>query len=160
MKPALVFALTFGLASGADAHDILAGDLSIIHPMAFETPKAAKAGAGYMTISNDGETDDVLLGVKADFPHVSLHLSEEKDGVTSMAPVDQIAIPAGDIIELVPGGYHVMFMGLGGDPFEEGEKIPATLVFEKAGEVAIEFYVEPRRDAHGASDHSGHSTSD
>ncbi|PJN92451.1 hypothetical protein CNY89_29595, partial [Amaricoccus sp. HAR-UPW-R2A-40] len=32
-----------------------------------------------------------------------------------------------------PGGAHVMFMGLDGDPFEVGEVIPATLVFEKAG---------------------------
>jgi hypothetical protein len=37
-----------------------------------------------------------------------------------------------------------MFMGLDGDPFEVGERIPATLVFERAGEIEVEFWVEPR----------------
>jgi hypothetical protein len=37
-----------------------------------------------------------------------------------------------------------MFMGLDGDPFEEGDRIPATLVFDRAGEIAVEFWVEPR----------------
>jgi hypothetical protein len=47
-----------------------------------------------------------------------------------------------------------MFMGLDGDPFEEGERIPATLVFERAGEIAVEFWVEPR--AGGMTGHEGH----
>jgi copper(I)-binding protein len=37
-----------------------------------------------------------------------------------------------------------MFMGLDGDPFEDGERIPATLVFDRAGEIPVEFWVEPR----------------
>ncbi|MDP5359854.1 MAG: copper chaperone PCu(A)C, partial [Paracoccaceae bacterium] len=57
-------------------------------------------------------------------------------------------------VQLAPGGLHVMFMGLGGDPFEVGETFPATLVFEKAGEVEVVFYVEERTAE--AMDHSGH----
>jgi copper(I)-binding protein len=41
-----------------------------------------------------------------------------------------------------------MFMGLIGDPFEEGETVPATLVFENAGEVEIEFNVEKMTEGH------------
>jgi copper(I)-binding protein len=40
-----------------------------------------------------------------------------------------------------------MFMGLDGDPFEAGESVPATLVFETAGRVEVEFKVEPRAGA-------------
>lgn len=144
MKPILTLAITLGLPTLAAAHDFKAKDLEILHPMAFETPVTAKTGAGYFTINNTGDTDDTLLEVRADFPMVMLHKSEEKDGVATMKHVDKIDIPAGQAIELAPGGYHVMFMGLGGDPFEEGEKIKATLVFEHAGEVAVEFNVEPR----------------
>ena len=149
----IAFAVALGLPSLAAAHDYKLGDLGIIHPMAFETPVTAKTGAGYVIIANDGETDDALLEVRAEFPKVMLHKSEEKDGIASMTHVDKIDIPAGEVVELAPGGFHVMFMGLGGDPFEHGETVKATLVFEQAGEVEVEFKVVPR----GAEDdHSGH----
>ena len=46
-------------------------------------------------------------------------------------------------VTLAPQGLHVMFMGLEA-PLAAGASIPATLVFERAGEIAIEFEVEPR----------------
>ncbi|WP_299851753.1 copper chaperone PCu(A)C [uncultured Roseovarius sp.] len=147
MKPTLILTLALGLPTLATAHDFTAKDLEIQHPMAFETPVTAKSGAGYFIVNNTGKTDDTLLEVRADFPKVMLHKSEEKDGVATMMHVDKIDIPAGETIELAPGGFHVMFMGLDGDPLEEGEKIKATLVFEHAGEVEIEFNVEPRSKA-------------
>ena len=157
MKPVLTLALALGLPTFATAHDFMVGDLEIIHPIAYETPITAKSGAGYLTIANNGETDDALIEVRADFPRVMLHKSEEKDGIATMSHVGRIDIPAGEIVELVPGGFHVMFMGLDGDPFEQGEMIKATLVFEKAGEIEIEFMVEPRSGGNTHSDHSGHS---
>lgn len=149
MKSIATLTLTIALAlpSWALAHDFTVAGLEIQHPVAFETPVTAKTGAGYFTVSNTGDTDDMLLEVRADFPMVMLHKSEEKDGIASMSHVDQIAIPAGETVELAPGGFHVMFMGLNGDPFEAGEKIKATLVFEHAGEVDVEFSVEPRPGA-------------
>lgn len=144
----------------AMAHDFQAGDLKISHPMSFETPISAKAGAGYMTITNEGDTADSLIEVRADFPRVMLHKSEEKDGIATMSHVDKIDIPAGGTVELVPGGFHVMFMGLDGDPLEDGETIDATLVFEKAGAVDIVFSVEPRAASHDEKEHSDHSNSD
>ena len=153
MKFAYLAALALGLPTLASADETMAGDLTIVHPRAFETPATAKTGAGYLTVVNDGEESDTLLAVQADFPKVMLHKTEEVDGVAKMSHVEHIAIPAGETVELAPGGYHVMFMGLDGDPFETGETIPATLVFEKAGEVAVEFKVE-ERDA--KADHSSH----
>lgn len=158
LTPVMV-ALALGLPTLATAHDFKLADLEIQHPVAFETPVAAKSGAGYLTVVNHGETDDNLLEIRADFPRVMLHLSEEKDGIAKMTHVDRITIPAGQSVELAPGGYHVMFMGLGGDPFESGEKIKATLVFEKAGELDVVFTVEPRSDAATQAGHSGHSDS-
>ena len=152
-------ALALGLPTLAPAHDFKLADLEIQHPVAFETPVAAKTGAGYLTIVNHGDTDDSLLEVRADFPKVMLHLSEEKDGIATMTHVDKIDIPAGQSVELMPGGLHVMFMGLGGDPLEEGEEIKATLVFEHAGEVDVVFNVEPRSETAEGMDHSSHSDS-
>lgn len=144
------------MAPGARAHDYTAGALVIAHPIAFATPRTAMAGGGFLTVTNTGDTPDRLIGVRADFPRVMLHTTEIKDGVASMMHVDGIEIPAGETVSLQPGGFHVMFMGLNGDPLEVGEKIPATLIFEHAGEVEVIFNVEER----GASaDHSGHGAS-
>jgi hypothetical protein len=58
----------------------------------------------------------------------------------SMRKVDSIPVPAGGTVDLVPGGYHVMLMGLR-QPLADGAKVPLTLVFEKAGEIKIEVTV-------------------
>ena len=75
-----------------------------------------------------------------------------------MNHVGRIEIPAGETVKLKPGGLHVMFMGLE-DPLTEGENIPATLVFENAGEVEVTFNVEARDGDHSGHDHSGHDHS-
>ncbi|QBF33649.1 copper chaperone PCu(A)C [Thalassococcus sp. S3] len=154
----LALAATFALCAAAtSAHEYRLGDLVIDHPMAFETANTAMSGGGYLTIVNEGETPDRLVAVRADFPKVMLHGTEEKDGVARMFHVDGIDIPAGESVALEPGGLHVMFMGLRDDPFEVGETFSATLVFEQAGEVDVVFNVEARDGSHGAGmDHSGH----
>lgn len=147
MKTLLTLALavlpTFGFA-----HDYKVGDLVIDHPVARETTATAMAGAGYFMIMNKGDTDDVLLEVRADFPRVMIHDTEVTDGIATMIHLDNLPIPAGESVMLAPGGKHVMFMGLNGDPFEEGEEIPATLVFEKSGEVEIWFDVRRMEEGH------------
>ena len=149
-------ALLLCLASWPSAaHEVTTETLVIDHPHALETPATAMSGAGYMTITNTGSAPDRLLEVRADFPRVTLHGTEtDAQGVTRMIPVEDIEIAAGETVTLAPGGMHVMFMGTGGDPFEEGERIPATLVFERAGEIAVEFWVEPRDG--GMTGHEGH----
>jgi periplasmic copper chaperone A len=143
------------LALPAAAHEVTTETLVIDHPYALETAATAMSGAGYMTITNTGSAPDRLLEVRADFPRVTLHGTQtDAQGVTRMIPVEGIGIAPGETVMLAPGGMHVMFMGLDGDPFEEGERIPATLVFERAGEIAVEFWVEPRDG--GMTGHEGH----
>ena len=150
----LAFALAL-LALPASAHEVKTGNLVIDHPYALETAATAMSGAGYMTITNTGSAPDRLLAVRADFPRVTLHGTEtDAQGVARMIPIEGIAIAPGETVTLAPGGMHVMFMGLDGDPFEEGERIPATLIFERAGEIAVEFWVERRGG--GMTGHEGH----
>lgn len=73
---------------------------------------------------------------------------------------DGIEIPAGATVELKSGGLHVMFMRIK-HPFKEGEKFTATLNFEKAGKIDVDFKIEAARPgakpSEGASgDHQGH----
>ena len=151
MLAALVAALS--LAGAAGAHEFRLGDLTIGHPYAIETPATARSGAGYLTITNAGDAPDRLLAVEAAVPAVQIHGSEtDAAGVTRMLPVDGLEIPPGGTVALEPGGLHVMFMGLGA-PFEAGAKVDATLVFERAGEIAVQFNVEPRGAGADAVDH-------
>jgi copper(I)-binding protein len=141
----------------AGAHEFKLGDLTIGHPYAFETAATAKTGAGYLSIANAGGAPDRLLAVEADFPRVQLHVTEvDAAGVARMKPLETLEIPPGATVTLEPRGTHVMFMGLDA-PLKAGEAIAATLVFEKAGEVAVEFNVEPRQGGaepdHGAMTH-------
>ena len=141
-----------GLAGGgaAAAHDYQAGDLVIAHPYATATAPTAKTAAGYLSVTNKGSAPDTLLAVKAAFPEVSLHVVEtDAQGVTRMKPVEGIEIAPGATVELAPRTAHVMFVGLTA-PFEAGQEVAATLVFAKAGDVAVAFKVEPRGGAGAA----------
>ncbi len=152
---ALLGALALG-ATTAIADEYKVGDLVITHPMAFETAQTAQTGGGFLTITNTGATADMLVGVTADFPRVEIHTTEMNGDVARMMRVEAIEIPAGETVALQPGGFHVMFMGLGGDPFEVGEEIPATLMFENAGALEIRFQVEERTMGdHGTMNHAG-----
>lgn len=128
------------------AHEYKVNDLIIDHPIA--GPTTGPVGAGYMTVTNTGTTADRLLSIEADFPQVSLHESIVQNDIASMRAVESILILPGETVTFAPGGLHVMFMGLGGDPFEIGEKIPATLVFEQTGPVDVIFNVEGAEHQH------------
>lgn len=137
------FALAcLALPTLAFAEDYSVGDLTVAHPVARETPPSARAGAGYMKITNTGESADRLIAVEANYPRVEIHDVKVENDVASMFKIDGIEIAPGESITLQPGQKHVMFMGLDGDPFEAGEEIPATLVFENAGSVEIVFEVK------------------
>jgi periplasmic copper chaperone A len=49
---------------------------------------------------------------------------------------DGIPVPAGETVVLAQGGLHVMFMGLT-EAWSEGDGVPVTLVFERAGSVEV-----------------------
>ncbi len=156
MKKLLPLLAAVTLPMAALSHEYKVGNLEVDHPMSFETAATAKAGGGYMTITNYGDSDDALISVSADFPRVMIHQSVEVDGIAKMNHVDQVTIPAGETVKLSPGGYHVMFMGLSA-PLEEGAKIPATLVFQNAGELDVTFNVEARTTEAEHGDHSDHN---
>lgn len=147
-------ALLPGFALG---HDYTLGDLHVEHPFARATATTAMAGAGYLTILNSGASDDTLIGIEADYPRVMMHDSQTIDGVASMLALDAVTIPAGETVTFAPGGKHVMFMGLNGKPLEEGEDVPATLIFENAGRLDVVFKVEEAGAAmdHGTMSHDG-----
>lgn len=111
------------------------------------TPGGARLTAGYLRIANTGNEPDRLIGGSALIAErFEIHASDVNDGVARMRALrDGIEIPAGETIELRPGGKHLMFAQLK-NSVSQGERFEATLVFEKAGPLAVAFDVRIHAD--------------
>lgn len=137
-------ALTVLLGSAmARADDVKAGDLVISQAWSRATPNGAKVGAGYFTIENKGAAADKLIGVTGDISNkIEVHEMSMNNGVMKMRAVDGgVAIDPGKTVKLAPSGYHLMIMDLK-SPMKQGDKVPVTLQFEKAGKVAVTLDVQ------------------
>jgi len=153
---ALAVALGACAVTSAWAHDFKVGQIEIDDLWVRASAPGQSNGAGYLDIDNDGKTADRLLSVSSNVAErVELHTVQTENGVARMRHVpDGIEVPADGKVKLAPGGYHVMFMNLK-QPFAEGTEVPATLKFEKAGDVAVKF--EVKRIGHqSGDDHSSH----
>jgi hypothetical protein len=141
---AILFAAMIALGvTAASAHEYKAGSIEIKHPWARATPKGATVAGGYMRLINTGSTPDRLIGgTNANSEKFEIHEMSMDNGVMKMRPLPNgVEIKPGQTVELKPGGYHLMFVGLK-QPFEKGKRVKGTLQFEKAGTVDVEYVVE------------------
>ena len=148
------------LAAPARAEEVKAGDLVITQAWTRATPNGAKIGGGYVTIENKGTTPDRLVGGAGDIAgKVEIHEMAMDNGVMKMRPIDKgLTIEPGKTVKLAPGGYHLMMFDLKA-PLKQGDKVPVTLQFEKAGKVSVTLDVQgfgAQAPGGGGDDHSGH----
>jgi copper(I)-binding protein len=148
MKPVLQFAACTALvlslfASAAGAEEVKAGDLVITQAWSRATPSGAKVAGGYLTIENKGSTPDRLIGGAGDVAgKVEVHEMATNNGVMTMRALDKgLTIAPGKTVKLAPGGYHLMMTDLKA-PLKQGDKVPVTLEFEKAGKVTLSLDVQ------------------
>ena len=145
---ALAFASAF-----AHAHSFKLGEIDIGHPYARATVAGQPTGGGYLSLDNKGRDDKLLSATAAVSASVELHSMSMEGDVMRMRRVDGIALPTGKKVELKPGGFHLMFVGLKA-PLKAGDKFPMTLKFEKAGEVEVTVNVEaPKAAGEAAAEH-------
>jgi copper(I)-binding protein len=147
-------ALTLG-AILASTPAVLASDVFVSDAFARASAvSTAKAGVVYMTLSNRGATPDWLLQITTQSAvSAGVHESAEKEGVATMRPVEALEIPAGGSVDLKPGGYHVMLVGLK-TPLKKGDMIMLQLKFEHAGLVDVMAHVGDVAGEHGHSEGS------
>ena len=127
----------------ASADDVKAGDLVITQAWSRATPGGASIGGAYLTIENTGTMPDRLVGGSADIAgKVEVHEMAMNNGVMKMRPVDKgLTIEPGKTVKLAPGGYHLMMFDLK-SPLKQGDKVPVTLEFEKAGKVQVSLDIQ------------------
>jgi copper(I)-binding protein len=142
---AYIFAATLPLVCSiitAEAADYDVGSIHITQPWARATPKGTKSGAGYMTIMNKGTTPDRVNCVSSDASaQCQIHSMTMEGGVMKMRPVEGgLEIKPGETVTLAPGGFHMMLVTLK-HPLEAGQTVKATLKFDKAGTVDVDYPV-------------------
>lgn len=97
-------------------------------PWVFATVAQQKATAAFMQLS---ATQDMrLVAVSSPVAGVvELHRMGMVDDVMRMRAVPNIELPASKLVELKPGGYHVMLLELK-EQIKVGQHVPLTLVVE------------------------------
>ncbi|MFI2819001.1 copper chaperone PCu(A)C [Vreelandella piezotolerans] len=146
---------------GGDSSGAMAGHSAIEaeQPWTRATPPGAGAGGGFVTLTNHGDGDDMLIGATSPVTErVEIHIMEMDGDVMRMAPLPGgIELPAGGSVTLAPGGLHLMLMELD-SPIVEGEPVPVTLEFQHAEPMEIELRVlSVGESPEGHHHESGHS---
>lgn len=162
MRAVLAGGLMTMLAGPALAHEYRLGSLEIAHPWARATAPGQPVAAGYLAVTNNGAEADRLVSVETPIARAAeLHDMAIENGIMKMRQVQGgIELPAGETVELAPGGLHVMILGPK-DPLVAGERVPLSLVFEKAGTIEVELAVEkPAAQADDHGDHGDHHDHD
>lgn len=128
---------------------VKAGSLEISGGAVKAMLPGAKVGGGGFAVRNNGSDDDRLISAESPaVGRVELHEMIMQNDVMKMRKLEAgIAIPAGETVDLNSGSLHLMFMDVK-KPFAEGESVPVTLTFEKAGKVD---YVLPVGNAAGGA---------
>lgn len=113
-----------------------AGDITLIGSHAY-TPVGPGAAA-YVTLRNTGRTEDTLLGVGSPMADtVTLHDSRQEGGALRMEQVGPLVMPPGVVVEMTPGGLHLMLLHLR-VAMRAGRKLPLRLWFARAGMLEID----------------------
>ena len=164
--PAPILTVTTPVGHGHDhgGHGAAAaGPIDVQSAWMRQPPPGADVAGGYMTIRNATDKADRLVGGSVAFAErFEIHEMVMDQGMMQMREVEGgLEVPAGGTLELAPGSYHLMMIGLSGAP-KAGESVPVTLEFENAGTVEAELSVAPMGASsapehdHGAMHHKAH----
>lgn len=163
LAAALACALPASYSMAAEVHSAEAakgmyaatlGNLGITTPWSRALPPTAHTGALFVSIRNQGEKDH-LLAAHADIADaVELHTHVHENGLMKMREVERIEVPADGTLELTPGSYHIMLIGLR-EPLREGMHFPVRLEFAASGSIELQAEVRSM-DAGTGAEHSHH----
>jgi len=92
------------------------------------TVAAQKTTGAFVTLQSSEESRLVAVTTPA-ARSAEIHASEQKQGVMHMHALDAIALPAGQRVELKPGSFHIMLVGLT-RALSAGDTVPLTFTFE------------------------------
>jgi copper(I)-binding protein len=132
----------------AHEHKQAEGKVTVEDAWARSTFALAKTGAVYLSIDNQSKNDLQLLSVSVDTAVASeaqIHETSMQEEMMMMREAeDGFNIPSGTSLEFLPGGKHIMLMGLE-KPLETGEQFILSLIFENNKVVRVPIEVKDAR---------------
>lgn len=136
-------------ASMTMTEPVISGDLTIAGYWVKAMLPGQPVAGGFLSVTNKGTADDKLVSAASPKSgRIELHEMAMKGDVMEMRAIEGgIAIPAGATVELAPGGLHVMFFDVT-ETFKDGDMVPVTLTFEKAGAVELMLPVMAKAMSH------------
>ena len=135
------FVRSIVIACALAAPSTALAQVAVIDPWVRGTVSAQKVTGAFMQLKS--ATDVSLVGIASPAAGIAeIHEMKMDGNVMRMAAVSKLDLPAGAVVTLGPGTYHVMLMDLK-QPLKEGDLLKFTLSFEKAGDIEVEATVEP-----------------
>ena len=132
----LVLLFAMSMVSGAHTGKETGG-IELLNASARATLPGMSSSAAYMTIRN-GSSESVQIRV-LESPvamRSELPTTEMNNGMMSMRRVDNLQINPGESVELKPGGYHIMLMGLK-QPIAANSEIPIIMTFSNGERLTV-----------------------
>lgn len=125
-----------------------AQEVELSRAWARTTAPGQEVGAAYLELKS---ANDLTL-VKVESPvagSVEIHKMTMKNGVMEMRMLETLELPAGQVVKLEPGGFHLMLFDLK-QPLKTGESVPLTLNLKdktgKASTLKVELPVKRSAD--------------
>jgi copper(I)-binding protein len=145
MKRLFLFALLFylsGCAGDGNREQISAEGITVTDQWARPGIKNRNT-AVFLKITNNTSADDTLYGANSQIAKVvEIHETYEKgNDMKGMRQVENLIIPAGSTVELKPGGFHIMLIGLNSNLTSE-QVASLTLSFKSYGAIKIDAQVK------------------
>lgn len=142
MKKTLFALFTLLLAQTATA-----GELSARDAWVRLMPPVAQSTAAYMTLKNTGDADISIIAVTTDAAATSdFHAVRMQDGKMIMFPLESVIVPANGEFSFVPGGFHIMLMGLD-KPLDAGDIVNIVLYLADGESLKVQAMVRDMRNA-------------
>lgn len=138
----LGFGVLLGILSGCGAEG--GPGLEVLdpwaRPMMMREPGGRSSGgnsAVYLSLRNSGGAADTLLGGETPVAGaVEIHESFLEDDVMRMRAVGPLEVPPGGVVDLKPGGLHVMLIDLR-ESLVAGDTLSLTLRFSVSGPLTL-----------------------
>ncbi|MDO4879534.1 MAG: copper chaperone PCu(A)C [Neisseria sp.] len=149
--------LLFVAVSAALCQAALAAGVEVNAPWARQTVQGMVNGGVFMDLKNDTPAEITLVGGSSPaaksveiHEHVHAEIKDPKTGQKAMGMKMQavpggLKVAKGQTVNLKPGSYHVMLMGLT-KPLQPGDKFPLTLKFKGAPDKTVTVEVRANAD--------------
>lgn len=129
--PFLAAALLFAAPAWAQTPSI-----AVTNAWARATASSQKVGGAFLTLTATGAADTLVSASSPAADMVALHETMNDQEVMKMQSVETLELAPGKPVELKPGSYHLMLMGLK-QKLDEGGNFPLTLNFAKAAPITV-----------------------